>query len=300
MKPYRSMLFVPGHRRGWAEKAASSGADALILDLEDSVPAGQKNEARASVLDAVANLAAAESPGPDLWVRPNGLESHEAGRDLEVVVCQGLTGVFLPKVYRRDDVISYAALLTHFEVSQGLPVGSVQVMVSLETAESMVNCSDLARASERVAALVGTAVRDADAARAVGYTFTPEGLETLYIRSRVVLESRAAGLEHPICGLWQDIGDLDGLRRFAEQNRGLGYRGQLVIHPSHVPVVNEVFGISASEISFYRGMISAFDAAVAEGRAAVEYAGQHIDYAHVKTAREKLRLSDSAAEPTSH
>jgi citrate lyase subunit beta / citryl-CoA lyase len=143
-------------------------------------------------------------------------------------------------------------------------------------------------------------VRDADAARAVGYTFTPEGLETLYIRSRVVLESRAAGLEHPICGLWQDIGDLDGLRRFAEQNRGLGYRGQLVIHPSHVPVVTEVFGISASEISFYRGMISAFDAAVAEGRAAVEYAGQHIDYAHVKTAREKLRLSDSAAEPTSH
>jgi citrate lyase subunit beta/citryl-CoA lyase len=106
-----------------------------------------------------------------------------------------------------------------------------------------------------------------------------------------VLAARAAGLEFPLVGVWQDLADPDGARSFSEQNRGLGFRGQVLIHPSHVDLANEVFSPSAFEVAFYEGMIAAFDKAEAEGAAAVVYEGMHVDYAHIKTAREVLAYS---------
>jgi citrate lyase subunit beta/citryl-CoA lyase len=118
-------------------------------------------------------------------------------------------------------------------------------------------------------------------------------LETLYLRSRTLLAARANGLEFPIVGLWQDLNDPDGAKAFAEDNRRLGFRGQVLIHPSHVPIVNEVYSPSTSEIDFYTGMIAAFEDAERAGEAAVRYEGMHVDYAHIKTAREVLAYSES-------
>src|SRR5215217_5942163 len=101
MKPYRSMLFVPGHKPDWVDKGIASGADALILDLEDSVPAGMKDDARQAVAHA---LRAPRSGRSDLWVRPNPLISGLLGRDLEAIVGPGLAGLFLPKVFTALDV----------------------------------------------------------------------------------------------------------------------------------------------------------------------------------------------------
>jgi len=132
-----------------------------------------------------------------------------------------------------------------------------------------------------------TSAEHADIARAVGYQWTPEGLETLYLRSRVLLACREANV-HPLTCLWERLDDLDGLRAFAAQGRQLGFRGMIVIHPSHTAVVNEVFSPSADEIAYYQGLAAAYEAGAARGEGAVRYRGGHIDKAHYDTAREWL------------
>ncbi|MBA3741429.1 CoA ester lyase [Sporichthya sp.] len=291
MKLLRSLLFVPGHRAAtWGAKGVASGADALIFDLEDSVPADLKAQGRRTVAAAVQELRG-QHPNLGLYVRLNSLDSGLVADDLEAVGVAGLDGFVLPKTYGPLDVVRFDALVAEAERRAGLPEQSLEYILALETAEAYATCDQLATASPRVATLFAGTARDADVARSVGFRFTPGGLETLYLRSKALLATRAAGLEHPLIGLWQDIHDLEGCRQFAFDNRGLGYRGQVVIHPSHVPVVNEVFSPSAAEVDFYEGMIQAFEVAERDGIAAIDYAGQHIDYAHIKTAREVVALS---------
>jgi citrate lyase subunit beta/citryl-CoA lyase len=287
---YRSMLFVPGHKGSWAGKAAASGADALVLDLEDSVPTTEKDVARQTVARSISELSRSH-PGLGLWVRLNSWDSGGAGFDLDAVVVEGLDGLLLPKLYGPTDVLRFETLLTHFEARNGVAPGRVKLIASLETAQGMASCEAIAGSSPRMVSLVGATARDADTQRALGYRYSAEGLETLYLRSRVVLACRAAGLTHPLCGLWQDIADLDGLARFAAGNRDLGYRGQLIIHPSHAGPVNQAFSPSPQELAFYQGMIKAFEAAEADGHGAVDYEGQHIDLAHVTTAREVVAFA---------
>ncbi|SFW79900.1 HpcH/HpaI aldolase/citrate lyase family protein [Amycolatopsis australiensis] len=292
MKPYRSMLFVPGHKGSWADKGVASGADALILDLEDSVPAAGKEQARVTVAETIDRLHGAR---PDLWVRANPEVSGLLGADLEAVVRPGLTGLFLAKVFDAQEIVRLDAVLTHIEQRDGLEPGAVRLIVSYETASSMAHCEEIAGASPRVASLLGATGPNADVGRELGFEFTPAGLETLYLRSRLVLAARANGLHHPVTGVWQDIKDLDGCRRFCLDNRALGYRGLVAIHPSHVAVANEVFSPTPEQVDHARRMIAAFRAAEAAGSAAVDFEGQHIDIAHVKTAEGVIALADAMA-----
>jgi citrate lyase subunit beta/citryl-CoA lyase len=289
----RSLLFVPGHRGSWVAKGVAAGADALIIDLEDSVPADLKAEARETTVASIRELAG----GPTgVWIRLNSLESGMTGDDLESVAIGGVDGFVIPKLYDERDVLRVEGLVDHFERRHGVEPGRFEFILALETAQSYSACEKMVAASPRVATLFAGTARDADIARSVGFQFTTEGLESLYLRSRAVLATRSSGLSFPIVGVWQEIGDLEGMRRFAELNAQLGFRGQAVLHPSHVAIANEVYGMSDSDVAFYRGMVEAFDAAVARGSAAVMYEGHHIDYAHVKTARENLALHQQIAE----
>ena len=291
MKPLRSLLFVPGHRGSWVEKALAAGVDGLILDLEDSVPEGLKVDARAEVVRSVGRLRESGS-GVGVYVRVNALDTGLSGDDIAAVVVPGLDGLSLPKTYGPEDIIRFDALVTHFELKNGVAPGSVEFICNLETAEAYASCERMAVASPRVVTLFAGTARDADVSRSIGFQFTPGGSETLYLRSRAVLAARAAGLEFPLVGVWQDLADPEGARRFSEQNRSLGFRGQVLIHPSHVAVANEVFSPSKFEVDFYAGMIAAFERAEAGGAAAVVYEGMHVDYAHIKTAREVLAFSE--------
>jgi len=293
----RSLLFVPGHRETWPAKAVASGTDGVILDLEDSVPANLKAEAREIVASSIRALASGDKK-VGIYVRLNSLESGLAGDDIERVTIKGLDGFLLPKTYGEKDIIAFDALVSHYERRNGVPLGTVEFVLSLETAQAYAACERMIAASPRVATLFAGTARDADVSRSIGFQFTPDGFETLYLRSRALLATRAAGLEFPIVGLWQDLNDPEGARRFAEQNRQLGFRGQVLIHPSHVAMVNEIYSPSADDVVFYAGMIEAFEKAEAQGIAAVSYEGHHIDYAHVKTAREVLALHKSIVERT--
>ena len=292
MKPYRSMLFVPGHKSTWAEKAVAAGTDAMILDLEDSVPATDKADARKTVRETIERLRE-HGTRADVWVRPNSYDSGLFGADVEEVIVPGLAGLFIPKVFTAEEVVQMDAVVSHIEQREGLAPGSVGLIISFETAVSVAHCEEIACASPRVSSLLGATGPNADVGRELGFEFTLEGLETLYQRSRIVVAARAAGLHHPVTGVWQDIRDLDGFRRFALDARRLGYRGMVCIHPSHVAIANEVFTPSPETVDFSRRMVAAFRQAEAQGSAAIDFEGQHIDYAHVKTAQGVIDLAES-------
>jgi citrate lyase subunit beta / citryl-CoA lyase len=292
MQAYRSILFVPGHRPSWVDKAIDAGADCVVLDLEDSVPEAEKANARAIVADSIRRIRVTNDE-VGLFVRVNPLATKLTGGDLEEVVVPGLNGIFAPKIEQATDVLQYDALLDHFEARNG--VEGLEYIVPVETVQAIQNCREVALASPRVGAMIGPSAEHADIARAVGYEWTPEGLETLYLRSRVLLACREAGI-HALTGLWEDLENLEGLRDFATRGRQLGFRGMIAIHPKHVETVNDVFSPSDEDIAFYGGMVEAYEAAAANGTGALRYRGLHIDKAHYDKAVEWL---DRAAQLTS-
>ena len=293
MNPVRSFLFVPGNKPGWIEKAAGSGADALILDLEDSVPPAHKAEARDLVRGRLAWLA---ERGQRTWVRINRSPHLYDFDDILAVVGPHLEGVVASKPNGPEDVDTLSAMLSEAEYRAGAPVGATQVLPVLETARSMQLAYEIAQ-RPRVPAIVGATAKNGDIARALDIVWSAEGRETLYLKSRVVMAARAAG-KLPIGGLWQQVHDLDGLRASAERDRALGMSGELLLHPSNVPVVNAVYTPSPEQVAYYEGMIAALDAAMAQGRASTIYDGEHIDIAHVTTARQIIALARSFGSAT--
>jgi citrate lyase subunit beta/citryl-CoA lyase len=281
--PLRSLLFVPGTRTDWLPKARAAGADAAVLDLEDAVPAADKLAARAQVADAVTR--AGQDARMALFVRVNPLDGWTGAEELRAVVRPGLAGVVLPKVGSAQDVRLADRLLGWCEQEQGLPPGQVALVPLLETARGLREAYDIARAASRIAYLGALTAPGGDVERAVGYRWSPEGTETLPLRSRVLLDARAAGVPRPVSGLWTRITDLPGLRAFAEQNRSLGYEGMMAIHPSHVPVINEVFSPGPDELSRCVELIAAVEAAQRKGTGAVAFHGEMVDEAMAATAR---------------
>ncbi|HSR10497.1 MAG TPA: CoA ester lyase [Thermodesulfobacteriota bacterium] len=290
MRPCRSLLFVPGNRPGWMEKAADYGADCLILDLEDSVPDREKIAARPLVR---AGIKALKAKGQSVTVRVNGFATGLTLDDLEGVLCPELDGVFLPKIESAADTDELDALLTHLEKRMRIPARSISTPLLCETAKAMRNMYEIATSCPRVRGAGLAAGPGGDAARAIGYIWSKEGTETLFLRSKAVLDARAAGIRYPTISSWWNIKDLEGLERDARWNRQLGFRGMAVIHPSHVPVVNKVFTPSGDEIAFYQGLIQEMEEMEKKGIAAIAYKGEMVDEAMVKTAREMLEFAKS-------
>jgi len=288
IKPIRSFLFVPGNKDSWIEKSVDSRADALILDLEDSVPADQKVQARGIVAARLEWLAARKQRN---WVRINRSPHLYDFEDILAVVGPHLEGIFVSKPVGPEDIDTVSALLSEAEYRRGVPVGSTRVIPLLETARSLQLAFEIAT-RERVPAIVGASCRNADVERALSTVWSPGGREALYLKSRVVMAARAAG-KLPIGGVWQQVKDLDGLRATTVDDRALGMSGGLVLHPSNVDIVNQAYTPSAEDLAYYRGMVAALDEAQARGRASCIYDGEHIDIAHVKTAREIIALAEA-------
>jgi len=288
MKPVRSFLFVPGNKASWIEKSVAAKADALILDLEDSVPPDQKVEARGVVQSKLAFLA---ERGQRTWVRINRSPHLYDFDDMMAVVSPEVEGIFISKPCGPEDVDTAASMLAEVEWRKGLPVGSTKIIPLLETARSLQFAYEIGL-RERVPFLVGATAKNADVARALGTVWTPGGRETAYLKSRIVMAARAAG-KLPIGGVWQQVHDLEGLRQSSQLDRELGMSGELSLHPSNVAILNEIYSPSPEQVAFYKGMIAALDQAQAQGRASCVYDGEHIDIAHVKTAREIIALAES-------
>ena len=288
MKPIRSFLFVPGNKPTWIEKSIQSRADALILDLEDSVPPAQKAEAREIVRGKLAWLAGQKQR---VWVRINRSPHLYDFEDILAVVSPTVEGIVISKPIGPEDIDTVSAMLSEAEYRNGVPIGHTRVIPLLETARALQFAYEIAL-RERVPAIVGATARNADVARALDTVWSLEGRETLFLKSRVVMAARAAG-KLPIGGVWQQVHDLEGLKVSSEKDRQVGMSGELVLHPSNVDIVNRTYSPSPEQVAFYEGMIDALEKAQAQGRASCIYDGEHIDIAHVKTAREIIALAQS-------
>jgi citrate lyase subunit beta/citryl-CoA lyase len=290
MRPYRSMLYIPGNKPTWMEKAIQYGSDALILDLEDSVPNNEKISSRTLVKEAVKQL---KAKGQACYVRVNGLATGLTFDDVDGVSCPELDGVSLPKVESFEDLKALDTLITQCEQRRNIPVGSIETILVLETAKAMRNAYEIVVSCPRVRRITLAAGPGGDANRAIGYIWSKEGDETLYLRSKVVLDAKAAGIQYPMISSWWNIKDLEGLERDAIFNRRLGFRGEVVIHPSHVPLVNKVFTPTMEEIIYYRGLLEKIEEAEKRGTAVVVYRGDMVDLAMAETAKDMIAFAES-------
>ncbi|MGE3539466.1 MAG: CoA ester lyase [Candidatus Tectimicrobiota bacterium] len=291
MKQYRSVLFVPGNRPDWMDKAPQYGPDALILDLEDAVPIAEKTQTRPLVRAAIERL---HARGVPVIVRVNGLDTGLTGEDVEAIVTTGLVAVAVPKLERPEEILKVDAWIELFERKAGLPLGTVEIMALPETARGILQAPQLVTACARVGNIVGgPGLRAGDIARAIGYKWTREGLETLYMASHILLAARAAGIQYPMAVGPLDIHDRDIVRAHLQRAREIGYKGALLIHPSAIAMANDIFAPTPEELEWNKGVLRAMAAAERDGRAAVTYDGMMIDYAHVRNALDVLAQAEA-------
>jgi citrate lyase subunit beta/citryl-CoA lyase len=294
----RSRLYVPGTKVAWVDKAVAAGVDAVIIDLDDAVAAGDKDQARADV----AALIARGAPVP-IFVRVNDLTSSWALDDLEAVVQTGLFGIVVPRVTEVSQIVTLDSLLTWLERRAKMDEGTVWLSPIFETALSLHLAYDIARASPRVDYVGGIATNGGDVQREIGYRWSPATWETTALRSQCLVALRAAGVAHPITGIWTALDDAQGLASFAQQGRDLGYEGMDTIHPTHIGIVNEIYGIDKASIERARRIVKLAQVDESTGEidertiGAVRFEGQMIDAAMVRTALELIQRLGGAEEP---
>jgi citrate lyase subunit beta/citryl-CoA lyase len=283
LPPIRSALFVPAHREDYLAKADARGADAVILDLEDSVAEAARDRAVEAASRWIANRSDPHSPV--VVVRINPFSKGRMRSEIMQLVSPNLTAVQIPKVDSPQDIRTVSEFLGYAEGVRGLEYGRTRIWPLIESATAVQRSAKLARSSTRIAFMGGGAADGGDLAASVGFRWTASMQETHPLRAKVLLAARAAGVQNPMSGIFVDIDDLDGLQRFALQNRDLGYEGMMVIHPSHVDVVNRVFGPTDNELKEAEEILAALESAARRGDGAAIVRGKMVDEAHAKAAR---------------
>jgi citrate lyase subunit beta / citryl-CoA lyase len=286
----RVALFAPGGKERVMTKAMDSGADAVILDLEDSVPIAGKAEARGLVAAAI-DSAASRGSGPAVYVRVNGAATEFLAGDLEAVVRPGLDAIILPKAETTDEVQRTAAAIERHETDRSMTT-PVAIILMIESALGVHSCFDLIKASPRVAATCFGSARDGDLQTDLGCAWSIEGTELLYARSRVLLDTRAAGSHLlPLDGVFSDLDDEDGLIADSRLSARLGYIGRTVIHPKQIAPVRQAYAVPEADAAYYRKVVSEFEAVEKAGTAAITVDGKLVDYAMYQRARRVLDLA---------
>lgn len=275
----RSLLFVPGDRPDRMEKALASGADALILDLEDSVTPERKEEAR----EAVAAFLAGQHGGPALWVRINPLDSGMAQDDL--AAARGADGIVLPKSVSGQDVAALDAMLAGV-AARILPIAT-ETPAAIFGLGSYVGCSPrlagITWGAEDLPAAIG-----AQSSREADGSYTPP---YEMIRGLTLFGAHAAGVA-PIETVYPDFRNLDGLAAYCAQAMRDGFTGMMAIHPAQVPVINAAFTPSDAAIAHARAVVAAF--AANPGAGALQLDGKMIDAPHLKQAQALLARAGAA------
>jgi citrate lyase subunit beta/citryl-CoA lyase len=281
----RSLLFVPGDSERKFAKARTCGADALILDLEDSVAPAQKLAARSHVAALLDDSAARAW---SFFVRVNALDSGLTLDDLAAVVKPGLDALLIPKANSGADIARFAHYLDALETKAAMPLGAVKLaVVATETAQAMFNLGTYAPAHPRLVALTWGGE---DLAAALGATDNHEsdgGWTEPYRAARVQCLFAAGAAEvTPIETIHADFRDLEGLERDCRRSRRDGFLGRMAIHPDQVETINRAYTPSGAEIAHARRIVAAFEAAPGAGTLGLD--GKMVDIPHLKAARKVL------------
>ena len=279
MDVLRSLLFVPAGRERMLESAQSSSADALVLDLEDSVPDRQKAAARALARRWIPQLA---SKRRLTFVRLNGLRSRITRDDLMAVVQKGLDGVVLPKTESAQDLRDLDVLIREAEMEHAVRPGDVRTMPLIESARGVLRCEDIVRASDR---LLGISIGAEDYTYDIGASRDSDGVALQHIRGVVVQVATAYGLAS-VDTPFADYKDTAGLEMETRLAKAVGLKGKYAIHPAQVAIINKIFTPTKDELAEARRIIEAYDAGVKRGVGAVSLDGRMIDSPIADRARQ--------------
>jgi len=278
--PWRSVLFVPAHVERFVTSAATRGADAVQLDLEDSVPSPQKAEARAALAPAVAQLGAA---GVEVLVRINR-ELRHAVADLEAAVIPGVSAISLPKTAGAEHLQLIDELIDELEQERGLAAGGIGLIAMIETLQGLEQAEAMATAGPR---LIGLTLGSEDFSAAAGMEPSPDNL--FQPCQRLLFAARAAGIAaYGFPGSIAEFANLECYRGQVERGRRMGFDGAFCIHPAQVAVLNDAFAPTAQELEEAQAVIAAYEAALEQQRGAVSLDGRMIDLPVVERAQAVL------------
>ena len=277
---WRSLLYVPVTSERFLAKAHERGADAIILDLEDSVAPSAKEPARGLVGEAAERVGQA---GADVLVRVNR-PWRLAVRDLEAAVGPHVRGLVLPKVDSAEHVRAIAAVVAELEAERDLPAGRTVFFPRVESAAGVANAAAIAAAHPRVVA-IGLGSSD----YTIETGMSPGGDGNAIASFQVVNAAVAAGVTPlGLVSTIVDFGDLDAFREVARRSRALGLRGAPCVHPSQVPVLNEVFSPTAAELERARRVVDEYERALAAGAGAITVDGDFVDAPYYEQAKRLL------------
>ena len=274
----RSLLFAPGNVARRVDKALTLAADAVIVDLEDSVAISDKEATRKPAAEALSRPRNCRG-----YVRVNAPSSAFCYGDLAATIHKRVDGVLLPKVESAADLHAVDWLLAALERERGIAEGSIDLIPQIETAAGAQRIDRVIQARSlrpykgpwRVKRVAFGA---ADYAHELGLTVSLEESELAEARARIVLSSRAAGLEGPIDSPWFHFKEADAFKRALERSRRGGFQGRLCVHPDQIGSVNRAYMPTGEEIARAERIVAAFREAEARGAAAIQVDGQMVDY----------------------
>lgn len=282
---WRSMLFVPAHVDRFVDAAHTRGADAYLLDLEDSVPLAQKIQARAGLASAAFRVS---QSGAAALVRINA-DDALVSADIDAAVLPGVRALMVPKVESAAQVHTLDARITSLERRRGMAPGQMLLIAQIEHVNALPKLDEIATASPRI---MGMILGSEDFSVSAGAEPTPEAL---YGPNQLVLFAcrRAGILPFGFPGSISVFRDLDLFRDLIRRAREMGFVGSYAIHPLQVSVMNELFASPAEDVRHARELLAAYDEAEARGRGALEFRGRMVDMPVVLRARELVRRADA-------
>jgi len=290
--PLRCFLFVPGDSARKFEKARGIAADALILDLEDSVAQANLPTARKMVRERLE--ACRNDRAQQLWVRINPLDTALALPDLAAVMAGAPDGIVLPKTFCAAEAARLDHYLAALETREGIAPGTTRILVvATETARALFTMDSFIGASPRIYGMTWGA-EDLSAALGASTNRAPNGdYEDVYrlARALCLAACKAAGTE-PVDSVYPDFRDIDGLRREALQGRKTGFTGKVAIHPAQVEPINSAYAPAEEEIAHARRVVAAMENAGGAGTVGLD--GKMLDMPHLKAARHILALAERA------
>ena len=289
MHSRRALLYMPGDDRRKIEKAATLSVDCVCMDMEDGVAISRKQEARAVIAQAMKDL---DFGNAERCIRINSFGSGFEKFDLAAAVSANPDSIVVPKVETAQQVRSISEYIEIYELSSKLEIGSIRMLVGVETARGILNLKEIVEADKRLDAVIFGAE---DYAASVGATRTKDATEVLYARSAVVNACAANDLQ-AIDMVYIDFRDLEGLRAEAEQGARLGFSGKQIIHPNQVGPVQEAFTPSAEAVEYAQRVVTAFSASQREGKGAFALDGKMIDMPLLKNARKVLERAKAAGK----
>ncbi|HET6630546.1 MAG TPA: CoA ester lyase [Woeseiaceae bacterium] len=287
----RSFLFVPADSEKKLEKAAGSGADALIVDLEDSVVPAERPRARGIAKEFLEGRHA-----PALWVRINPLDTEDALVDLSELMPTAPAGIVLPKPEGADDALRLAEMLGELEQENNLPVGQTRILpIATERPAALLALGGYARATPRLAGLTWGA-EDLSTALGALATRDEQGrwLPAFELARSLCLIAAAAAEVPAIDTVFTDFRNIAGLEDYCARARRDGFCGMLAIHPSQVPVINRAFVPSAGEIERARRIVALFEDNPEAGALGMD--GEMIDRPHWLKARRVIELAERVSQ----